>query len=491
MSDELRRRALESGKTTSNKSRSRQSSRLASQGNSKPGSRPTSRPTSRDPSPDDGFLSDDTNQRYTIRSLGHEPTLTCSLSINSVDALLEADDLVNESATAVLKEQLRDTMADLLDRKGSSSLSRVENTTKYVRILTAHHVADPLYGKVADLLSIFARSVKTEKTELEALMALRAIAMTAISFADESIYENVNSAIKQSISDSQYNKVKAMAIHTLAICLFFGGADDGEAEETMTFLLEIVSSDGAFINADDNAEAVTAALQAYGFLATEVDDMENESEDAISAFLDQLDSTDAHVQIAAGENVALLYEKSYTPIEEDETFSDVEEQVDGFSSSDEKGDDSLVKRYNAYHNKRDVVEKVSALANLSTKSMNRRDKKQIHKAFVSILATIEEPRIGLRTATGIMTIKIHQDAEMKVDQWWKLMRLNAIRRLLANGFVNHYYEGNSQVLDALPIIMRDTEHKGPPLPSGLNYMPKLSKGRYRDQRRFVSAGQEI
>ena len=489
MHDDLRRRALESGKTTSNKAKSRQSSRASSRANSTPGSRVGSRVQSRDASDDEGDegnLSDDENRRSAVLTLLLDFDADMSSSINSIDALLESDDY-NEQATDVLKQELQDCIEEILERKGSSKLSREEALTTYVRILTAHHIADVLYGRVPDLLSAFGRSVKAETTERETTLALRAIALTSITYEDDSLWESVGSTIKRTISDSQILPVKSAAIHCLAICISFGGAGEEEITETLTFLLEIASSDGAFVHAEDNPDVVRAALQEYAFLVTQVDDIETESEEAVEVFLDQLDSADPNVQIAAGENIALLYEKSFTPLEDDESPEDTE-GPGGNSDSDEDsaGDPNLVKRYNAYHNNFPIIEKVTGLASLSTKAMSKRDKKNLHQSFASIAMTVENPKLGLQTNNASkMTVRVHKSGEMKVDRWWKLMRLNALRRLLGGGFVNHYYEGNKQLLNALPLILRETEG-GSGLGSPRKAAPKATKGRFRDSRRFVS-----
>lgn len=360
--------------------------------------------------------------------------------------------------------------------------------TTYVKCLTSHYLAEGLYGRVSDLLAAFSRSVKAETTEKEVTLALRAIALTAITYEDDALYDSVSSLLKRSISDSQSLPIKAAAIYSLAVCISFGGAGEDEILDVLTFLLEIASSDGSFIGADDNAEVVTAALHTYGFLATQVEDVEHESEDAVAAFLDQLDSDDVRVQVAAGENIALLYEKSYTPREDDDTTSSEDE--DENASSDELSgnhdDNGLVKRYNAYHNTREVSEKVNTLATLSTKSMGRRDKRMLHQSFASIAQTIDNPKHGLQSNNASkMVVRIHHEGEMRVDKWWKLMRLNAIRRLLAGGFVNHYFEGNKQVLDALPMIMRATGDAGIRSPRK-GVASKATKGKFRDSRRFVS-----
>ncbi|RMZ77336.1 hypothetical protein DV737_g4368, partial [Chaetothyriales sp. CBS 132003] len=470
MHEDLRRRALESGKTTSRKARSKQASRESS----KPASRVASRVASRDVSDDEdgaGNLSDDTAQ-----------------SINSIDALLEADDL-NDQTPDVVKQQLADSITNLLDRKGSNNKSREESLQTYVACLTSHLLGDVLYGHVPALLAAFGKSVKAETSEKEATLALRAIALTAISFSDDTIYESVSATLLRAISDSQSNAVKTAAIYSLGICLTFGGADEAEISDKLSYLQEIASTDGAFVDADDSSDVVTAALQSYGLLATLIEDLEAESEDAVAVFLDQLDSAAVKVQVAAGENIALLYEKSYTPREEDDASSSDEQTADGDDSDDDEspGDPDLVKRYNAFHNTPEVLDKVTALSSLSTKSMGRRDKKQLHQAFASIAMTIQNPRVRLQThSSSRMTVRIHKEGEMRVDHWWKLMRLHAIRRLLAGGFVNHYYEGNKKVLDTLPLIMRDTGVPAPTSPRRTVASNKAAKGRYRDSRRFVS-----
>jgi Interferon-related developmental regulator (IFRD) len=406
--------------------------------------------------------------------------LTKARSINSIDELLASDDF-NEQAPEVQKQELVDRIAELCERKGSSYKGREDCLTSYIRILTAHHLADELYGRVADLVPALMRSIKVESTEREAVLALKAIALTIVSFQDDVSYDGVATQLKRTISDSQSLPTKAAAIHCLGICIAFCGAGEEEISEVLNFLLEIASSDGSFVGATDDADTVIAALQEYGFLATYIEDLEAESEDAAATFVDQLDSEDVHVQIAAGENVALLYERSYTPMEEDETASDLEETEDNSSSGDDSGNSDgpkLIKRYNAYHNTYEVLEKVQSLASLSTRKLNKHDKRKLHQSFASVQITVENPRLGLQTNNASkMTVRIHQEGEMKVDKWWKMMRLNALRRLLQGGFVNHYFEGNKQVLDTLPLIMRDVRIKGGMRSPGHD---KGRKGRWKD-----------
>jgi hypothetical protein len=111
----------------------------------------------------------------------------------------------------------------------------------------------------------------------------------------------------------------------------------------MDAFLEIIELDSSCIEAKDSADVVTAACEEWGFLATYVEDLEEKTEAAMKAFVEQLESSNLSVQISVGENIALLYEKSYT----------VREANDGAASEeeDDKGhliNTNMVKRYDVY-----------------------------------------------------------------------------------------------------------------------------------------------
>ncbi|KKZ62099.1 hypothetical protein EMCG_03393 [[Emmonsia] crescens] len=459
---DLRRQALESKKTVSRKALSREASRANSRTNSAHNSRPSSRNASRHPSDDEDGESEGT-----------------SWSTPSLDEYFPTANDEEAASSETWQADLEEVINDYNDRKRSSILSREEALTTYVRILTSHYVEEPLRD-FHELLASFAKSIKSESSEKETVLALKAVGLTALTFLDETIYDQMASVLRRTITDSPSLPIKAAAIHSLGACTFFGGAGEDEILEQMNFLLEIVSSDGHYANAGDNADVVTAALEEWGFLATEVEDLEHESEDAIEAFAEQLESSESSVQIAAGENIALLYEKSYTPLEDGETIEEGEEEEEENEFSEEEGssflsDDEdhnshnhgprLIKRYNAYHNTPRIINQVDALAHVSGRHINKKSKRSLHSNFASILNTISNPRRGPQYSKAIdnetyrqygsrKTVKIHQDGFMKLDRWWKWLRLAALRRLLRWGFVTHYFEGSRGVLECLPVMVR-------------------------------------
>ena len=293
--------------------------------------------------------------------------------------------------------------------------------------------------------------------------------MSLITCPSEIIYEAASPLLKRTISNSTSIATKTAAIHTLGTCTFYGGASEDEILENMAYLLEIISSDGHFIEAGDRAEPVTAALEEWGFLATLIEDLSTDSEEAIEAFMDQLSSSDPDVLIAAGENIALLYEKSYTPPEENETFSDSDEDL--VTDPDlAPGVPKLVKRYTPYRRTDQLIHSLSALASLSTRSISKKDKKSLHTNFADILNSVENPTRGPRYQNAInsetgkrygsrMNVRIRGEGVMRIDKWWKLMRLKGLRRVLQGGFVVHY-EKNGVVFESLPIMITTEKRSG-------------------------------
>jgi hypothetical protein len=285
----------------------------------------------------------------------------------------------------------------------------------------------------------------------------QAIALSLITAPSDAAYDAIFRALKHAYTDSEYHSVKAAAIHTLAAAAMYGGASDREIEEIMDDFLEVIESDGESVGAGDSGEVVAALCEEWGFLATSIDDVEDKTEAAMDAFVEQLDSSDTSVQVAAGENIALLYEKSYTEREADDAPATEEEDEEGYPI-----DQSYVKRYEVYRQKNQLEHTLSKLANESSKRIAKKDRKALHASFADILNTVEHPWRGPRYQNAIdqetgrrygsrMTVRIHKTGSMKIDRWWKLHRLQALRRVLGGGFVVHY-ENNEVVFDSLPSV---------------------------------------
>ncbi|KAK2757904.1 hypothetical protein FQN54_004310 [Arachnomyces sp. PD_36] len=480
---DLRRRALESNKTVSRKALSRDVSRSSSRATSAQNSRQGSRNASRHPSDDEegGAMSDE------------------AMSTGSLDDALEPGE---EDSQEVREADLRDQIAEVLDRKRSNMQSREDNMASLVRILSSHYVGEELEGRTDELLPALAKIIKSGSEEKETIYAIKAVALTAINLPHAGIYDAFQRVFRHVMVDSLYMSVKAEAIHALGTITYFGGTGEDDMLEQMEFLLEIVSSDGHHICAYDDAGCVIAAMEEYGFLASKIWSLEGESDGAIEIFSEQLDSSEEAVQIAAGENIALLYEKSYiNPKECQYRYKTLEEILD-LSVSDESDDDDeeddfdpddnsidptpnddedVVKNpkrkrdYEAYHNTHAILSKMDDIVHIKGRHISRRSKKNLHTNFTSIITSIKNPRRGPNYSTAIDPMTEHYygsrrnvkitspnsgGGEVRVDRWWKSARLAALRRVLRGGFAAHYFEGNRVVLDTVPVLLVGFDTKG-------------------------------
>lgn len=433
---------LESKKTTSRKA--------ASKAHTPSGSKPTSPTHSR------------VGSAAPSRNVSDDESEVSDWGNSSIDELLSegADDTPQDALTADLYQRIE----QILDKKRSSTEGRELTLNAFTTDLIRHYSKPEIQSRMSDLLPAVLKCVKAGQSEREMALGLKAIALMIITVPSDTIYDAVANPIKAAISDSQYPAVKVAAIHAMSVATFYGGASTEETEEIMEFFLEIVSSDGASIEEPDNAEIVTAALEEWGFLATQLDDMEDATEPAMDTFVDQLESSESRVQIAAGENIALLFEKSYTEAESDDDSAD-EEELEEMRRT-RNGGERMIKRYTVYRQQHNLLRSLEELTRASSKRMSKKDRKAIHHAFQDVLNTVEKPTRGPRYSTALdedgreygsrLRVSIHGGGKMLIDKWWKLSRLNALKRLLQGGFLTHY-ERNEVVFDSLPVIVEDDD----------------------------------
>lgn len=258
--------------------------------------------------------------------------------------------------------------------------------------------------------------------------------------------------------DSDSPLIKASALQALAIATFYCGTMVDEKTEILDYLLEIISSDGQYVDAYDNCEVVTSALESWGVLATHVEDIRYITEAALEAFMEQLESAHSRISIAAGENIALIYEKNCTRCGEEEEVSDGEELL-------ELEDDSLtgitiVKKCFLFRKEKELRQLLSTLATVSGRGISKKDRKLLHFNFADILKSVENPLRGPRYHDAVnhknskhygnrLSVKLGRNSEMKIDRWWKLLRFTALKRIIQSGFMIHY-EFNGAVFDCLP-----------------------------------------
>lgn len=452
--------ALKKGvKTTSRKAQSKQSSLAGSRLNS----RANSVANSRNPSRANSYAGSDIGGISEEDRDNDRPDTP-----NSIDALIaERDDL----AEGAWQEHLAGIIEQIEDRnwKSSNTQTRQQALIAYIRVLCSHFVQDDIAFRVNQLVGAFLKIVKAEDDSIEVSLALKAVSLTIITSPSDEIYEAAVGTVKRAIIDSSDLKVKILAIQTLAILCFHGDLAEDALGESLAFFLEIVSTDGEYIDALDEAGPVGAALEAWGFLATLVDEEEHlNAEEVLETFVDQLDSNSISVLIAAGEYIALLYEKAYKPVSEDDIVEERNADVLVIGNEIDKTKEYYKRLYTLYPRQNVLETKLRNLQTHSSRSVSRADRKSLHTSFADILQSVQNPTLGPRFATSLnpetgaergnrLKLKSpgksqgNSTAMATIDKWWMLHRHRALKEVLGSGFMVHY-EVNVALFEALPIV---------------------------------------
>ncbi|KAK5663071.1 hypothetical protein OQA88_6487 [Cercophora sp. LCS_1] len=437
---DLRKKALlESQKTVSRKARSKPESVRSSvnqspdgsPSNSRAGSRANSRPNSR---PGSRYASEDEDASESEYDF-------MTASTNSASG----DDNVDDPGN-IWTERLRDRVGELQDRKRNAQ-GREATLAAYLH-LVRHHFSETQIGRsVSDIIPALLRSVKEGAGEEERLLALKAIMVTLLTCPSERYSGVLVSTLRTLCQDAEEENVKAQAVYALMIAATIGGGSDASGEELLDFLLEIIESDGESVEAGDSGVVVTAALRAWGFVASFLDDMASRSEQVMDAFIEQLDSTDPEVQSSAGTNIAFLSEVA----REDE---------------EQTGENSRMQ-----HNMYRIMTRMGEIVRDSSKSISKKDRKQLRFNFNSIVTSLERgvgpgystagrgynPHVGGNNKARIQedfqefgyqeTLRVHNQV-MLIDTWLLHVRVEALKMLLGGGLATHYLE-NPVVKDML------------------------------------------
>ncbi|KAI5925126.1 interferon-related developmental regulator-domain-containing protein [Camillea tinctor] len=420
MHDLRKKILLESGKTISKKGRaSRSQSARASPGSSPATSRNASRAPSRYASEEEDISDSD-----------YDESIASSV-LNSDDG--------EDAVSFTWIDRLHSHIEDLVDRKRSSTQGRESSLISYTNLLRHHYAAEHVETRFGELIPALMRSVRSSSNIEETLAALRALTVTILSTQSDTVYGHVYPTLKGVCHDSEESSIKVAAIEAMCIATMCGGGSLTAAEELMELLLEIIESDGHSIEAGDNGPVVCAALAGWGFVATNLDDLHEQSETALEAFTEQLDSIDVDVQIAAGNNIALIFEAAREYEEETE------------------------ESWNLQYDHHRLVQRMSALARESSKSVSKKNRKQLHSSFNSIVTSLEHGRGPAYSTTkrvvnphtgGKKTdisrgedvefgyrekIRIH-NLSMVIDSWSLSARLEMIKPIIGGGLATHYME---------------------------------------------------
>lgn len=428
MHDLRKKILLESGKTVSRKARARPESARSSvnhtpntsPAHSRAGSRANSRPGSRYASEEESFSDSEYDDVMTM-------------STNS------ASDEATDDHTNAWPDRLRDRLSELQDRKRSSVQSRESTLVAYVHLLRHHFAKSLIHSSFSEIITALLKSIRAGNSAEEQSLALKALNITILTCPSQTVFDHVFQTVKGACQDVEAESVKVEAIHALGVSVLYGGGAGHAYDEVLEFLMEIIESDGRSVAAEDNGAVVTAALQVWALVASYVDDLTDQSEQAMEAFMEQLDSTDVEVQTSAGSNIALLFE----------AVRDYEEETS--------------EAFNMQYNQHKIMTRMAEIVRESSKAISKKDRRHLRSSFTSIVTSLEHGkgpgystagRGGANPHTGGQKMdgegefqefgyreKIRvRDQLMVIDTWSLQARVETLRILLGGGFATHFME---------------------------------------------------
>ncbi|KAF3932230.1 hypothetical protein ABW20_dc0110532 [Dactylellina cionopaga] len=471
MSD-LRRRALGGGKTPSKRSLSKAGSKSTSKANSKANSAAASRHGTDD---EGAWDSDGSVWRYTNFATIAEETRDLGPIADGIfysfgslgDELQNLEDVPHMNSW---QEELADRIVRITDkdmRKKLATGGLEEALLAYNRLLQSKFTGGELEGKTTSIVDALSRSIRTGKTDKETTLACQAMVLTLITDNDCTTFGELNAPLQRIITDHDSLVVKTAAIHALGALTFFTDVSSEDIEGVMDFFHEIIENDGHTIGAGDDASTVAAAIEEWGLLLTHIDDAEEVTDRSSEALVDQLESTEIEVQVAAGEVIALLIEKAHRDHGSDDDESDDQISGDEYPSgfiinTPDQEERAPIQRYTVYRNQPHLKKLLTDLSRSSAKTVSKKNRRTQHATFANVLHTVNYPLHGPNYSRALdfdgreqgsrLEVKVGRKGVVKLNSWWKLIRWNALRRFLGGGILVHWQE-NPVIFRSLPLIM--------------------------------------
>ncbi|KUI59609.1 hypothetical protein VP1G_06868 [Cytospora mali] len=429
---DLRKKALlESGKTVSRKARSRPDSSKSATPATSPGhsphgstsgSRPPSRYASEDEGESDSELDDIMTMSTTSGASDHgEDDNTGRAWVDRISARVSQIAAGGRSG----------------ERKKMSNQEREDMLKSYLHLVRHYYTKSEIETQMNDLVLGLVRAVKSGVNTTERTLALKALAATVLTNPTETVLDQHITSLKSACEEDDSEEVKTAAIHALTVTAMYGDGSTEAAEDMMQYMVEIIESDGHTIGAPDSAPVVVAALQSWGFMAAHLEDLSDQSEQAMEAFVEQLDSSDAYVQTSAGDNIALLFENAH----------DMEEATG--------------EKVNFKYDPKRLAQQMREISK-GSKSMSKRDRRHLKSDFNSIATGLERGKGPGYSTAGWATSNPHTGGAMvesshggdvnefgyrqtifvgkeklTIDSWALSAKVDFVRIVLAGGFPLH------------------------------------------------------
>ncbi|KAL6983004.1 hypothetical protein U1Q18_016398 [Sarracenia purpurea var. burkii] len=345
----------------------------------------------------------------------------------SSSSTIQSDYLVVSGAEEIQldKDSLLDQCVDALYEKRGAT--REKALVAIIEAFNSNLQHEFVENKFITLLHQCLSSIKRGSAK-EISLASHAIGLLALTTgpgdkAREILEESVSPISQAFKSGSETSKLSSL-LECLAIITFVGGTEPDETEKSMQMMWQVVHPKlgSNVVATKPTPSVITSMVSAWSFLLTTVDgwtlDPKNWQE-SISYFSALLDKDDRSIRIAAGEALALIFERGNL-----EKFSG-----EANASSDSSRDFANIQGLRAK-----ILNQVRNLSvEAGGKGSNKKDLNSQRNSFRDILDFLEA---GYPPETSV---KIGGES-LNTTSWSQLIQLNFLKHFLGGGFVKHMQE---------------------------------------------------
>ncbi|KAI9322528.1 interferon-related developmental regulator-domain-containing protein [Dichotomocladium elegans] len=345
---------------------------------------------------------------------------------------------------------------------------RQEAIATVISILTNHYAAEALEPRIEELTALLRRSLSKAVDPKESSLAAHAIALVFIThnsdldFGDQDeLYQSFLPTFKAAIKSNDSILTKIQCLHTLALITMIAGSEI-DTHICRDLVFDLIESEGQGFNTDDFSshqldQLASGALRAYGILfvssfydhGVTLETLVDEIEKVMPMHEILLGSSDKSVRIAAGENIALIFELLSKVNNQDENDDEEEEHFE-------------------YDNMNDLVRTLKDLSVESSRRQSKDDRAEQKSVFRTIAKSVAEgmtPIEELKISGRVITFK----------GWSKILLLNAFRQAIGQGLQHHLqtndllrqiFRYSSSFIISSPAVQDDSD---------VEDAPKLSK----------------
>ncbi|KAF9979915.1 Interferon- developmental regulator 1 [Modicella reniformis] len=427
-------------------------------------SRPSSRPSSR--------------QSSRVGSRVNSDNEDNDYDYNVEDVDEDDDDHQQRLSELSWEAQLKDTIEELNERRTST---REDALTRLQAIISQRFTADVLDSQKDELLELLKKSIKKGGTR-ESVLATNVTSLVFITIGEdnEEMFTDLAPLLKYTITNHDQGEVKAACIHALGTaCLISSTPQPSHLPtyELLTFFSDIVTSSGDSVNAPQDAETLTAALEAFSVLYAGIFphlgpkvitiQARRYFNNIVSGAKALLEHPSVEVRVAAGETIALMLEilDQYQQLRDDGEISDDEEFSETYNEDDPEDLEEVTGDFR-YDDLDSLVTTLGALSMDSNKHRSKKERSAGRSAFRDILKSVESQE----QPTESLKLK---DYDVEFDGWVEIIQLHYLRNRLASGLQTHFVH-NTMVHIILP-------------KTAILYSPGVGSGTFQSGSRLAAA----